>query len=132
MSREQLLYTRVLRALTRIGLGFLIVTFALYAGKLLPPRIPLEELSRYWSLSCEEYLRTADLKAGWSWLYLTGYGDFVTFWAVSFLASVTTFCYLSVIPSYLRNGDRIYGSLAIIQVLVLILAASGLLKAGGP
>jgi hypothetical protein len=131
VSKEQLLYAMLLRVLSKIGLGLLVVTFILYAGELLPPRIPLEELSKYWSLSCEEYLRAAGLLAGWSWLHLIGHGDFVTFLAVSFLATVTTICYLSIIPSYLRRGDKIYGSLAIIEVAVLIIAASGILKAGG-
>lgn len=131
VAKEQLLYTRFLRVLSKIGLGLLVVTFILYVGKLLPPKIPFEELSKYWSLSCEEYLRATGIQAGWSWLHLLGYGDFVTFLAISFLAAVTSICYLSIIPSYLRRGDKIYGSLAIIEVVVLIIAASGILQAGG-
>lgn len=131
VTREQLLYTRYLWALSRIGLGLLVVTFMLYVGKLLPPKIPFEKLSTYWSLSCEEYLRASGTQAGWSWLYLLGYGDYVTFLAVAFLGAVTTLCYLSIIPSYLRRDDKIYGLLAIIEVVVLIIAASGLLKTGG-
>ena len=131
VTKEQLLYTSFLRVLSKIGLGLLVVTFIIYVGKLLPPKIPFEELSKYWSLSSEEYLRATGIQGGWSWLHLIGYGDFVTFLAISFLAAVTSICYLSIIPSYLRRGDKIYGSLAIIEVLVLIIAASGILKAGG-
>ncbi len=131
VTKEQLLYTGVLRVLSKIGLGLLVVTFILYVGKLLPPKIPFEELSKYWSLSCEEYLRATGIQPGWSWLYLLGHGDFVTFLAISFLAAVTSICYLSIIPSYLQRGDKIYGSLAIIEVVVLIIAASGILQAGG-
>lgn len=131
VAKEQLLYTRFLSVLSKIGLGLLVVTFIIYVGKLLPPRIPFEELSRYWSLSSEEYLRATGIQAGWSWLHLIGYGDFVTFLAVSSLAAVTSICYLSIIPSYLRRGDKIYGSMAIIEVVVLIIAASGILQAGG-
>jgi hypothetical protein len=131
VTREQLLYTGVLKVLSKIGLGLLVVTFIIYVGKLLPPKIPFGELSRYWSLSSEEYLRTTGIQAGWSWLYLIGYGDFLTFLAVSFLAAVASICYLSIIPSYLRRGDKIYSSLAIIEVVVLIIAASGILQTGG-
>ncbi|MDO9109061.1 MAG: hypothetical protein Q7U40_00265, partial [Desulfatirhabdiaceae bacterium] len=66
VTREQLLYTGVLRVLSKIGLGLLVVTFIIYVGKLLPPKIPLGELSRYWSLSSEEYLRASGIQAGWS------------------------------------------------------------------
>ena len=131
VTKEQLLYAMFLSVLSKIGLGLLVVTFILYVGKLLPPKIPFEELSKYWSLSCEEYLMATGIQAGWSWLHLLGHGDFVTFLAISFLAAVTIICYLSIIPSYLRRGDKIYGWLAIIEVVVLIIAASGILKAGG-
>ncbi len=130
VTKEQFLYAMLLRVLSNIGLGLLVVTFILYVGKLLPPKIPFEELSKYWSLSCEEYLRATGIQAGWSWLHLIGHGDFVTFLAISFLAAVTSICYLSIIPSYLRRGDKIYGSLAIIEVVVLIIAASGILQTG--
>lgn len=130
VTKEQLLYSRFLGVLSKIGLGLLVVTFILYVGKLLPPKIPFEELSQYWSLSSDEYLRVTGIQAGWSWLHLLGYGDYVTFVAISFLAAVTIICYLSIIPSYLRRGDKIYGWLAIIEVAVLIIAASGILKVG--
>lgn len=131
VPKEQLLYTKALSVLSKTGFGLLVVTLILYLGELLPPKVPFEELSKYWSLSCAEYLRAAGIQAGWSWLYLIGHGDFIAFLAVSFLAAVTGICYLFIIPSYLRRGDTIYGSLAIIEVIVLIFAASGILKVGG-
>ncbi|MEK9148543.1 MAG: hypothetical protein AAB267_00695, partial [Candidatus Desantisbacteria bacterium] len=77
--KEQLLYARLLKVMSRIGLGLLVITFILYVGKLLPARIPFEELSKYWSLSCEEYLGLTGIHPGWSWLSLLGYGDFAAF-----------------------------------------------------
>lgn len=131
VTEEQLQYTGFLGALSKTGLGLLVVTFVLYAGELLPPKIPFEVLSKYWSLSCEEYLRATGMQAGWSWLYLIGYGEFVIFLAVTFLAVITGICYLAIIPSYLRRGDTIYGAMAIIEVVILIVAASGILQSGG-
>ncbi|MEW6334873.1 MAG: hypothetical protein AB1558_11445 [Thermodesulfobacteriota bacterium] len=131
VAAEQLLYARILGILSKAGLAWLVVTFTLYAGGFRPPVIPLEDLPRYWSLSREEYLGAAGIDAGWSWLRLIGHGDFLTFTAVAFLALTTLICYAAVIPSYLRKGDRIYGSLALIEVAVLAMAASGILMAGG-
>ena len=129
--KEQQIYAKILSVLSKVGLGLLVATFILYVGKFLPAKIPFEELSKYWSLSCEEYLKVTGIHSGWSWLSLLGYGDFVTFLAISFLAVVTIICYLAIIPSYLRRGDKIYGWLAIIEVVVLLTAASGILKVGG-
>ncbi|MBU1261793.1 hypothetical protein KJ640_02430 [bacterium] len=129
--KEQQIYAKVLALLSKIGLGLLVVTFILYVGKLLPTKIPFERLSEYWSLSCEKYLEATGIHSGWSWLHLLGYGDFITFLSISFLAMTTIICYLAIIPSYLRKGDKIYSFLAIIEVIVLITAASGILKVGG-
>ena len=129
--KEQQIYAKILSVLSKTGLGLLVVTFILYVGKLLPAKIPFQRLSEYWLLPCEEYLEIAGIYSGWSWLHLLGYGDFVTFLAISFLAITTIICYLAIIPSYLRKGDKIYSLLAIIEVVVLITAASGILKVGG-
>ncbi|MDI6751518.1 MAG: hypothetical protein QME07_01480 [bacterium] len=129
--KEQEIYAKFLNVLSKIGLGLVVITFILYVGELLPAKIPLQKISEYWSLSCEEYLRSTGIHSGWSWLHLLGYGDFVTFLAITFLAITTIICYLAIIPSYLRRNDKIYCWLAIIEVVVLITAASGILSIGG-
>jgi hypothetical protein len=62
---------------------------------------------------------------------MLGKGDFLNFTGIAFLAAVTLVCYLRIIPILFKNKDTIYGIIAIIEVLVLGLAASGLLRAGG-
>jgi len=126
--KEQLLYAKLLGRLSKVGLVLVIITFITYVAKLLPPKIHFSELSKYWSFPCEEYLRLAEIHNGWSWISLLGYGDFLPFLAISFLAIATIICYLAIIPVYLRRGDKIYGWLTIIEVMVLITAISGLLK----
>jgi len=44
---------------------------------------------------------------------------------------VTTVCYVRIIPILFRKKDVAFGIIAIIEVVVLVLAASGLLKSGG-
>ena len=68
---------------------------------------------------------------GWSWLHLLNKGDFLNFVGIAFLSGVSIICYLAIIPSLFRKKDTIYAMLAIAEVLVLVLAASGVLKAGG-
>lgn len=131
IAEEQLAYAQVLDLGMKLGLLLLLVTFVLYVSGLVTPHIPVEELPRYWSLSVKEYLAVTGIQTGWGWLHMLGKGDFLNFLGITFLAAVAIVCYLAVSPIFFRKRDRIYGWLAVIEVLVLVLAASGVLKSGG-
>ena len=79
----------------------------------------------------KEYLKATNIHIGWSWIYLLGKGDFLNFMGIAFLSGITIICYMRIIPILFRKKDTVYAVLAIIEVLVLTLAASGVLKAGG-
>jgi hypothetical protein len=67
---------------------------------------------------------------GWSWFKLVGYGDYMNFVGIAFLASLTVACYLRVLPLSLRRNDYPLSTIIMLEVLVLSLAASGLLAVG--
>jgi hypothetical protein len=69
--------------------------------------------------------------AGWWWLSQLHKGDFLNFLGIAFLAGVTIVCYIRILPILFAKKDRIYGVIALAEVLVLSLAASGLLRGGG-
>jgi len=127
---EQLRYARILEIGMYIGLAILFVTFALYAFGITDPYIPLEKISRYWSMNVHEYLEQAHIKTGWSWVAMLKYSDFLNFIGIAILAGVTIVCYLAIVPVLLKNNDKIYALIAVLEVLVLGLAASGLLAVG--
>ena len=129
-TKEQLLYAGILDKGMKIGLVILVITFGLYLFGVLKPHIPVEELPQYWSMSVHDYLQAADIGTGWSWLGNLGEGDLLNFVGIAFLAGVTIICYLAIVPGLMRNKDTAYVVLAILEVLVLVLAASGILKAG--
>lgn len=130
-TEEQLRYARLLRVLMRTGLVILLVTYAIYMTGLLAPRIPVQELSRYWSLPVHEYLAATGLQSGWSWVRLIGTGDYINFVGVAFLAAATIWCYAAILPIFLRKKDYIYAAIAVLEILVLAGAASGILQTGG-
>ena len=78
-----------------------------------------------------KYLKATGIHPGWAWLGMLGKGDFLNFIGIAFLAGVTILCYLRIMPLLLKKKDTIYAVLAVVEVLVLTLAASGVLKAGG-
>lgn len=130
-SEEQMLYARILEKGMYLGLVLLLIAFALYASGIIKPYIPLNDVSKYWSHSVDDYLHMADVQAGWSWLGMLRYGDFINFIPVAILGAVTIFCFLSIVPTLLRNGDKAYAVFALLEAVILIVAASGILGSGG-
>jgi hypothetical protein len=130
-TEEQLAYAKLLDLGMKIGLLVLIVTFFIYLFGIFTPYIPVQDLPNYWKLPVNEYLEVTGIHPGWSWLGKLGKGDFLNFLPIAFLAAVTIICYIRIIPILFRKKDKVYAVLAIIEVLVLVLAASGVLKVGG-
>ena len=130
-TEEQVAYAKLLDIGMKIGLLMLVITFAIYVFGIFTPHVPVSDLPKYWSMSVKDYLKATDIHTGWSWLYLLGKGDFLNFVGIAFLSGVTILCYIRIIPILFRKRDTVYAVLAIIEVLVLVLAASGVLKAGG-
>jgi len=133
-TSEQLLYARVLEIGMYIGLVLLFVTFAIYALGIMDPYIPLNEISRYWGPEAggvDAYLREAKIEAGWGWVSMLGHGDFLNFVGFAMLAGVSIICYAAIVPGLLRNNDKTYAVLALLEVVILSVAASGIIKIGG-
>lgn len=69
--------------------------------------------------------------SGWAWFTLLGYADFLNFLPVAILAGITIICYGVIIPGLFARGDMAMGIMAIVEIGILVLAASGILKVGG-
>ena len=130
-TEEQLSYAALLDIGMKVGLLMLIISFSIYVLGIFSPHVPVKDLPQYWSMPVKDYLKATDIHAGWSWLGMIGKGDFLNFIGIAFLSGVTILCYTRIIPILFRKKDTVYGVLAIIEVLVLVLAASGILKGGG-
>lgn len=130
-TEEQLAYAKLLDIGMKVGLIMLVITFIVYLVGVLTPHIPVNDLPKYWSMPVKDYLKATDIHTGWSWLAMVGKGDFLNFIGIAFLSGVTIFCYMRIIPILFRKKDTVYAVLALVEVLVLVLAASGILKGGG-
>ena len=135
---EQLVYAKVLEIGMYIGLVILFITFALYVFRVVTPAVPLEQVSNYWSHGVHEYLEAVNddflhmehPPTGWAWVNLLDKGDFLNFVGIAILAGISILCYLAIVPTLLRKKDNAYLAMAILEVLVLSLAASGILAVG--
>jgi hypothetical protein len=130
VTREQLAYADVLETGLTIGRYFLAATFLLYVFGITTPKVPLSELTANWSLPAEQYSSLVGVSAGWGWIELVHYGDYMNFLGIAFLGSVTAACYLRMLSLSFRNKDYSFGAIVLAEILVLFLAGSGLLALG--
>ena len=135
---EQILYAKVLEIGMYIGLVILFVTFGLYVSGILAPVVPLDQVSSYWNQGVHEYLEAVNrdhlhmehAPTGWAWVTMLDKGDFLNFVGIAILGGITIICYLAIVPALLRKKDFVYLAMALVEVFVLSLAASGILVVG--
>jgi hypothetical protein len=127
----QLSYSTLLSRLTKLGFAFILATFAPYFFGILGNYVPRHLLAKYWGQPLIQYLKLTQVKTGWSWLWELHHGDFLNLLPMAFLASITIICLATVTIRFFRNREPLQGIIAILEILVLAVAASGLLRAGG-
>lgn len=128
-SPEELRYATVLALGARIALLALIVVFALYVTGAISPLVPLANLPQYWRLSAREFVALTHQPTGWAWLEQIRLADIATLAPIAFLAGVSVLCSLAVLPQFLRRRDAVHAAILVLQIVVLVIAASNVLGA---
>lgn len=127
---EQARYARVLDLTAKAGFAALVLGFAAYLFGWLETHVPVQELPNVWSLPLAEYLARTDTPTGWGWIAHLHKGEFAGLAGIAVLAGCSAVCLAAVIPLYVRRGDRAYALVCALVIVVLLLAASGILTAG--
>ncbi len=130
-SEEQIAYAKVLNIGMWFGLLVLVVTFFAYISGSISCFVSIEDLPKYWTMKAKDYIHACSAPTGWGWTGHIGRGDYMNFIGIVILSGLTILCYLVVLPILIRKKDRPYVIIAIAEIAVLVLAASGLLKSGG-
>jgi len=122
----QELFARWVRAGTRIAFVLLVAGYVIYVFGLLAPQVPPEQLARLWGLPLAEYLAASGAPTGWQWLALAGHGDYFNYVGIAALAVIVPLAYLRTLPVLVRHA-RAHALIALLELAVLLAAASGLL-----
>jgi len=131
VSPEQIAYANLLLYCSWAGIGMLALTFLLYMSGLLTPFIPASEMPLYWSMNVHDFLAETGAPHGWGWLGMLGHGDYINLVGIAFLALLTIVGYLFLLlPAYLRKKDWAYTGIVVAEILILTLAASGVIAVG--
>jgi hypothetical protein len=127
---EQVFYGNILLIGSLTGIVLLVITFILYVSGAVAPFIPVEELPKLWGMKAHDYVELTKVPTGWGWLAYLGKGDYMNYIGVAILAGLTILGYLVLLPAYLKRKDGIYSVIVLVEIVVLVLAAAGVVAAG--
>ncbi|ETR74415.1 MAG: hypothetical protein OMM_06350 [Candidatus Magnetoglobus multicellularis str. Araruama] len=130
-SEEQMLYAHFLMIGVLAGLAVMGITYFIYLSGMLPSHVDMSYLPQVWGKNVNEYLELTQTPHGWGWTALLMKGDFLNYIGFALLALLTVVCYLVLVRGYFRQKDWIYMSISVLEIIVLCVAASGLLGGGG-
>ena len=128
---EQIAYADILFYGCWFGIFVLLITYILYLTRVVPPYVPMEQLTWYWSHNVHHYVEEANVPTGWGWVKFLNKGDFLNFIGIAFLALLTIVGFLTLIPAYAKKKDWAFMVIVVVEILVLLLAATGILGTGG-
>ena len=129
--REQVVYANILILGVWCGILILLVTFGLYVFGIIPPHVPIEKTPEYWHLGVDDYAHATEWPNGWSWTGMLAKGDILTYVGFILLALLSILGYVFLLITYLRERSRLFSIICLLEILVLSLAASGVLVSGG-
>ena len=130
-SREQIIYANLLIIGVWAGIIILVATYAIYLTGVLPPHIEISLIPTVWGKGVGEFLEITNSPHGWGWLPLLAKGDFLNYLGFVLLAVMTIICYLVLVRGYVRQKNWIFAAIALLEIVVLSVAASGILGSGG-
>jgi len=130
-SREQIIYANLLIIGVWAGIFILVTTYVIYLTGILPSHVELSVIPTVWGKGVGEYLEITHSPHGWGWVPLLIKGDFLNYLGFVLLALMTIVCYLVLVRGYIRQKNWIFSVIAILEIIVLSVAASGILGSGG-
>lgn len=130
-SRDQIIYANILIIGVWSGIAIMITTYLIYVSGLMAPYIDISMIPKLWGKGVSEYLEITHSPHGWGWVSLLGTGDFLNYIGFVLLALMTILCYLVLLRGYVRQKNWIFACIALLEIIVLSVAASGILGSGG-
>ena len=130
-SRDQIIYANILIIGVWSGIFILLTTYLIYVSGLLASHVDISMIPTVWGKGVSEYLEMTHSPHGWAWVHLIFKGDFLNYIGFVLLALMTILCYLVLLRGYIRDKNWIFSSIALLEIIVLSIAASGILGSGG-
>ena len=130
-TRDQIIYANILVIGVWVGLLLLFITYMIYVFGILPSHVDMSIIPKVWGKGVHEYLEITHSPHGWGWASLLSKGDFLNYIGFAFLGLMTVFCFMVLLRGYIRQKNWIYSTIAFLEIVILSVAASGILGSGG-
>ncbi|MFH1076699.1 MAG: DUF1634 domain-containing protein [Pseudomonadota bacterium] len=128
---EQITYANILFVGAWGGIFLMAITYFIYLANILPPHVDISVVIQNWDKGVDEFMKITNSPHGWGWATMLNKGDFLNYLGMAMIALLTIVCYIVLLIGYHSRKDWIYFTICIMEVLVLSLAASGILGSGG-
>ncbi len=131
VDNVQRVYAQILENVSHVGFALLIGGYFVYIFQLMPLSVPIDAIAQNWHLSAATMQQKLNTPSGWSFFGSTSLlmkGDVVSSLSIYYLATATIFCLLFAIPAYIREKNYIYTTISLFQIVVLLVAASGIIN----
>lgn len=126
LGGAQQLFARWIDRGAKIALVLLTAAFAVYVSGLLPSQLPPAELAKFWGLPLQEFVAATGAPTGWGWLELWAHGDYLNYFGIVLLVSIVMAAYLRILAPLARHHPS-FAVIAVLEIVVLLAAASGLI-----
>jgi len=126
-ARARVAYGRVLALCCPLVLALMVVAFALHVSGLVPSVVPLAALPGMWTQGARAVLDSLGVGPGWGWLAHWRQSDMLCLAALALLTLGSPIACAAAAVQYVRRHEYALGIIAILQVLVLLAAMSGLI-----
>ena len=130
-TQDQIIYANLLVIGVWVGIAIMLVTYSIYLFELMPVHVDTSFIPKVWNKGVGEYLEITHSPHGWGWVSLLAKGDFLNYIGFVLLGLMTLLCFIVLLRGYLRQKNWIFSIIAFLEILVLTLAASGILGTGG-
>lgn len=127
---DQERYARVLAVGSHIGLALLVVFFVIYIFEVVPPLVPHEQLAELWSSPSSQFLGGAGVSPGWDWARFVHHGDVLNLVGIAILALCSVPPIAAIMPLYWVSRRRAVFVVCALELVVIAVAASGVLVIG--
>jgi hypothetical protein len=128
VSEDHLRYAAWLARGTTLGFGAMAIAFAAYIGGVIDPHVSPSDLPLLWGGPAAGYLAKTGIDGGWGWLTLLHRADMLNLVGVAVLSGCSVVALLVVTVLYMRQRDRLLAAVCVMEILLIVLAASNLLS----
>ncbi|ASQ89583.1 hypothetical protein CHL67_00310 [Prosthecochloris sp. GSB1] len=120
-------YAAVLERVSMVGIAAIAGAYLLYVLHALPLSVQVHDIAANWHLGADALVAKGLSPSGWSWVAGIGNADILSLAAIGLLTMTPVVCLAAASASFLSRKDYAYTIIGLLQILVLLVAISGVL-----